>query len=97
MINDETCKQVDHSNLLTLQRHFITNRVPASGSFNLTNRCNLKCVHCYLGDQNSNLRTAQAELNTGQWLDLIDQITESGCLYLLLTGGRHIPQPLTYI
>ena len=24
-------------------------RIPISGSIDLTNRCNLRCIHCYLG------------------------------------------------
>jgi radical SAM protein with 4Fe4S-binding SPASM domain len=28
------------------------------------------------------------ELNTAQWTDLIDEITDAGCLYLVITGGE---------
>ena len=60
--------------------------IPLSGSFDLTRRCNLKCIHCYLGDhQQSSLAK---EIETSQILDIIDQITDAGCLNLLITGGE---------
>jgi radical SAM protein with 4Fe4S-binding SPASM domain len=85
---DQFPQQDNLNNIRSLQRIFAAQRVPASGSINLTNRCNLNCVHCYLGDSNSNLRSSKEELTTGQWLNVIDQVTEAGCLYLLLSGGE---------
>jgi radical SAM protein with 4Fe4S-binding SPASM domain len=63
-------------------------RVPLSGNLALTHRCNLRCVHCYLGKQTSTRENLEKELNTSQWKRLIDEITEAGCLYLLITGGE---------
>jgi len=60
-------------------------RVPISGSLDLTHKCNLRCIHCYLGDRN---KKAQQELTTSRMLSIIDEITEAGCLYLLITGGE---------
>ena len=76
-----------------LQRIFIEQRVPVSGSINLTHRCNLNCVHCYLGERNSKLRSPKAELSTAQWLAIIKQITAAGCLNLLLSGGEILLRP----
>lgn len=61
-------------------------RIPLSGSLDLTHRCNLRCIHCYLGDR-SDLKPYK-EMNTEQILSILDQITEAGCLYLLITGGE---------
>jgi MoaA/NifB/PqqE/SkfB family radical SAM enzyme len=61
-------------------------RIPLSGSLDLTHRCNLKCVHCYLGDRSN--RMLKNELSTNQIVSVIDQVTESGCLYFLITGGE---------
>ena len=62
-------------------------RVPFSGSLELTRRCNLGCVHCYdraeAGEDPSSL-----ELSAERWKELIGEIKEAGCLYLLLTGGE---------
>jgi radical SAM protein with 4Fe4S-binding SPASM domain len=68
------------------------NRIPVSGCIELTSRCNLNCVHCYL---HSGLRGGggHAELSTARWMELIDQITDAGCLFLLFTGGEAILRP----
>ena len=62
--------------------------MPLSGGLALTHRCNLSCPHCYLATNMSSETIRKKELRTGQWLSLIDEITEAGCLFLLLTGGE---------
>jgi radical SAM protein with 4Fe4S-binding SPASM domain len=62
-------------------------RVPVSGTLELTSRCNLRCVHCYLGDQTEQHSKREAEMSTEKVLRIIDQIHDAGCLYLLITGG----------
>lgn len=64
-----------------------TLRVPLSGSLEVTYRCNLRCVHCYLGHLQNRQRDDR-EMNTERILSLIDEITAAGCLYLLITGGE---------
>lgn len=56
-------------------------RIPIDGSIELTMRCNLNCVHCYRVPK-------RKELSTNQWKNIIDQIVEAGCLWLLITGGE---------
>jgi len=63
-------------------------RIPFSGSIDLTHRCNLRCVHCYLGPQSSAPLIHPGELKTAQILSLLDEITEAGCLFLLFSGGE---------
>jgi len=63
-------------------------RIPLSGGFDLTHRCNLKCLHCFLGDKTKSNSRQKKELNTSQWLKIIDDITQAGCLNLLITGGE---------
>jgi radical SAM protein with 4Fe4S-binding SPASM domain len=63
-------------------------RIPVSGSIDLTARCNLRCVHCYLGQSSHREGQRCPEMNTRQILSVIDEITEAGCLYLLMTGGE---------
>jgi radical SAM protein with 4Fe4S-binding SPASM domain len=86
------CAQTDWlSNKEYLQqfnRKVTEKRVPLSGSIDLTHRCNLRCVHCYLGDKASLRGNGKQELDTAQWISIIDEITEAGCLYLLITGGE---------
>jgi radical SAM protein with 4Fe4S-binding SPASM domain len=61
-------------------------RVPLNGSIAMTHRCNLRCVHCYLG--NERWAPAAGELDTAFWHSVVDQIAEAGCMELLITGGE---------
>jgi radical SAM protein with 4Fe4S-binding SPASM domain len=61
-------------------------RIPLSGSFELTWRCNLRCAHCYVRGS-ADGRTAP-ELGTARVLSLIDEVARAGCLNLLFTGGE---------
>jgi radical SAM protein with 4Fe4S-binding SPASM domain len=63
-------------------------KVPFSGSLELTHRCNLNCVHCYLGPQDSRQSHKDREIGTPRMFSLLDEITEAGCLNLLMTGGE---------
>jgi len=61
-------------------------RIPLIGSVDLTHRCNLDCIHCYLG---GTPRFAEGEeMPTQKLLSVIDEITAAGCLHLLITGGE---------
>jgi radical SAM protein with 4Fe4S-binding SPASM domain len=60
------------------------NKIPIDGSFEITYRCNLKCVQCYalpLADEKS-------ELSTEEISRILDELAQAGCLWLLLTGGE---------
>jgi radical SAM protein with 4Fe4S-binding SPASM domain len=67
-------------------------RIPFSGSLEVTFRCNLRCVHCYVGKQRSGTPNLQ-EMSTNEIYRILDQITEAGCLWLLLTGGEPLVRP----
>jgi len=67
-------------------------RVPLAGSLELSFRCNLRCVHCYLGDARLGI-PGKEELSYGEICDLLDQIVDQGCLWLLLTGGEPLLRP----
>jgi len=55
--------------------------VPLKAIFELTKRCNLDCLHCYIaGDRN--------ELPTTRWLALVDELAASGCMTIDLSGGE---------
>ncbi len=74
-----------------LARLFERRRIPASGSLNLTHRCNLRCRHCYLGDERSG--AGARELPTDRWLSLLGEIAGAGCLELLISGGEPLLRP----
>ena len=63
-------------------------QIPLFGSIELTHRCNLRCLHCYLGAQSDHQGRHERELGTERLLSILDEITEAGCLFLLLTGGE---------
>ena len=58
-------------------------RVPLSGSIEITFRCNLRCVHCYVADY-----SGRGEMTTAEIVRILDEIADEGCLWLLLTGGE---------
>ncbi len=57
---------------------------PELVSWNVTNRCNLACDHCYLGAG----ERAEAELSFQEGRLLIDQLVDAGTHMLILTGGE---------
>jgi radical SAM protein with 4Fe4S-binding SPASM domain len=62
-------------------------RVPIVGSLELTFRCNLRCVHCYVAHGHQGL-PGREELSAGEISGILDQVVDEGCLWLLLTGGE---------
>ncbi len=60
-----------------------SNPFPLSAFLELTNRCNLSCPHCYIPEKNRG-----NELATTEVYDTIDQLAESGAIWLGLTGGE---------
>ena len=74
--------------LYQFRKQVAEERIPISGSMDLTHRCNLRCVHCYLDPQGNKKQNIQEEMNTDQVIGILDEITAAGCLYLLITGGE---------
>jgi radical SAM protein with 4Fe4S-binding SPASM domain len=58
-------------------------RIPLSGSMEITWRCNLRCVHCYMRPYR-----AEPELTTADIRRILDELAGAGCLRLLITGGE---------
>lgn len=59
------------------------NRHPFDGGFEITPKCNFKCVHCYL-DNN----TFEKFLSTEEIITIIDKLYVKGVLFLYFTGGE---------
>ena len=76
-----------------VQNHFWDATIPVSGGIELTRRCNLRCVHCYVGGERTAPPAGRDELDTAAWLDLVDRMAEAGCLDLLVTGGEPLLRP----
>jgi len=62
-------------------------RWPIFGSVELTFRCNLRCVHCYVADA-APRRPPQAELSVSEFERIFGEVAGAGCLWMLLTGGE---------
>ena len=63
------------------------NRIPASGIFELTPRCNLNCKMCYIHLTPEQMG-GNTELSTEQWLRIAEEAVENGLVKVLLTGGE---------
>jgi len=62
----------------TLNRH-----IPFKVDWEITYRCNLNCIHCYQTGPRS-----EPELSTKEIFSILNQLAESGCLYITFTGGE---------
>ena len=63
-------------------------RFPLDGTLELTHRCNLACVHCYVNLPANDPEARKRELTYEECCQIIDTMVEEGCLYLLMTGGE---------
>jgi len=57
--------------------------------WNVTSRCNLKCMHCYAATDGG----VQADLSTDEALALIDDLAAFGVPVLLFSGGEPLVRP----
>jgi radical SAM protein with 4Fe4S-binding SPASM domain len=78
---------------LCAEQQFHARRVPLEGCIEMTFRCNLNCVHCYVNQPARHRDEAARELSREQLEHLIDEIADAGCLHLLLTGGEILVRP----
>ena len=62
-------------------------RHPMAGQWELTCRCNLRCVMCYTDCFNTPERVRQ-ELSLAEITRIMDELQAEGCLELCLTGGE---------
>ncbi|AZR73745.1 hypothetical protein BBF96_10320 [Anoxybacter fermentans] len=62
---------------------------PAEVELLVTRRCNLKCPHCCAKALEDDLK----ELTTDQWLSIVEQLADLGCLTIALTGGEPTLRP----
>jgi radical SAM protein with 4Fe4S-binding SPASM domain len=66
----------------------IKQRVPLAGTFELTFRCNNRCLHCYVNKGAHDKGEEAKELTYNQICRILDTVAEEGCLFLLFTGGE---------
>jgi len=68
-------------------------RYPLSASIELTERCNLDCVHCYISQPAASEAAKAREMTTAQVKSVLDQMAQAGTLFLLITGGEAMLRP----
>lgn len=68
-------------------------RYPFGAMIELTDRCNLTCIHCYINQPAADRAARARELTTDQVKNILDQMAEAGCLFLTLTGGEALLRP----
>lgn len=56
--------------------------IPLEIYFDITNRCNLNCRHCWF------VQNEDKELTQDKIKDIFSQLADTGCLNLILTGGE---------
>ena len=68
-------------------------RFPLSASFEVTERCNLDCVHCFINHKGGCPWQKSGELSLIEIKTILDQMAEAGVINLLLTGGEVFIRP----
>ncbi|MEE8348310.1 MAG: radical SAM protein [Acidobacteriota bacterium] len=73
---------------LELHQKVGAERTPVSGTIEVTHRCPLTCAHCYNNLPMADGEARSTELSFQEYCQILDEITEAGCLWLLFTGGE---------
>jgi radical SAM protein with 4Fe4S-binding SPASM domain len=63
-------------------------RIPVAGSFELTERCDLACAHCYINRPADDAAARANELPFDRVSSVLEEIARAGCLWLAITGGE---------
>lgn len=62
-------------------------RFPLHAMFELTYRCNFRCIHCYITDEQKKSKLKD-ELKTKDIFTILEQLKDLGTFYLGFTGGE---------
>jgi radical SAM protein with 4Fe4S-binding SPASM domain len=82
--------------LKRLQQTAFERCIPLNVTFELTLRCNLRCVHCYNFDRELPYapdRNRGEELTDQEVHRILDEVRAEGCLFLAFTGGEALLHP----
>lgn len=70
------------------------NKIPLSGTFELSPICNFSCRMCYVRKTAEEVRNQERQiLSAEKWLEIAEAADREGMLYLLLTGGEPFLYP----
>ncbi|MCU1384205.1 MAG: putative Fe-S oxidoreductase [Acidobacteria bacterium] len=76
-----------------LHRRAMRERIPVIAAIELTHRCNLACVHCYVNLAPNDREAQRRELTTEEFFRIIDEMADAGTLWVTLTGGEPLLRP----
>lgn len=68
---------------LLKRKAWAKDRKPISAFLEITPRCNMNCIHCYLQDHHCN-----SEMSLERIIEIIDILYDKGILFLTLSGGE---------
>lgn len=63
-------------------------RFPFGATFEITERCNQACVHCFINQPPQSKAAISQELSLAEITRILDEMAEAGVINLLLTGGE---------
>jgi sulfatase maturation enzyme AslB (radical SAM superfamily) len=82
--NSRTVTNSDGTEIFeALREKAVQKQIPLVAHVDLTYRCNLQCVHCYLTNGKKELECSTEEIK-----DILEQLANAGTLYLTLSGGE---------
>lgn len=73
------------------QTPFAVFKAPLYVAWEITHRCNARCLHCYSSSGPDVSR--EGELDTSEALDVVDQLAEAGLMVLAFSGGEPLLRP----
>ena len=77
-----------------LSEKAMSKRIPLFCTLEITMRCNMRCIHCYVPlEQRANKADITEELSYQEVCDILDEIAEAGCLGIKFTGGEPLIRP----
>lgn len=83
------CDEIGYNEYFTnLNQKMEDRRAPSLAIVELTERCNLRCQHCYIHDPARDREVRSRELTTEQWFHIFDELADAGCLWMTWTGGE---------
>lgn len=68
-------------------------KIPISGTFELTPRCNFNCKMCYVHLQPEEIPRNGVELTAKEWLRIAEEAKAAGTTWLCVTGGEPLLHP----
>ncbi len=72
-----------------LQKITYNKNIPLTVIWELTRRCNLNCIHCYIPfEDRCQPRSKHPELSLDEIKKILNQLRSLGCMYIVFTGGE---------